>query len=128
MQRCFASVKGLLPASLAILALVAFIEIRRAACAGRAARTPCRRPGAQRRREESGAARRAVTPAEARDAVEVSVAINPTRTDHLIAVSIARMKEHPGITDFAYVSNDAGRSWKTVPRATRTRCSRVTTW
>jgi hypothetical protein len=58
-----------------------------------------------------------VTPAEAAGAVEVSVAINPTRPDHLIAVSIARRKDHPGITDFAYVSNDAGRSWKMVPRA-----------
>jgi hypothetical protein len=57
-----------------------------------------------------------VSPPEARDAVEVSVAINPTRPDHLIAVSIARVKEHPGISDFAYVSTDAGRSWKMVPR------------
>jgi hypothetical protein len=45
------------------------------------------------------------------------VAINPTNPDHLVAVSIARLKDHPGITDFAYVSNDAGRTWKTVPRA-----------
>src|SRR5262245_54013295 len=58
-----------------------------------------------------------VTPAEATGAVEVSVAINPTNPDHLVAVSIARMKDHPGITDFAYVSNDAGRTWKMVPRA-----------
>lgn len=58
-----------------------------------------------------------VSPPEANGAVEVSVAINPTKPDHLIAVSIAKMKEHPGITDFAYVSTDAGRSWKTVPRA-----------
>jgi hypothetical protein len=53
----------------------------------------------------------------ARGAVEVSVAINPTNPDHLIAASIAQMKQHPGITDFAYVSTDGGRSWKTVPRA-----------
>jgi hypothetical protein len=58
-----------------------------------------------------------VTPPEAVGAVEVSVAINPTNPDHLIAVSIARLRDHPGITDFAYVSTDAGRSWKTVPRA-----------
>ncbi|HLJ94375.1 MAG TPA: hypothetical protein VKU02_14410 [Gemmataceae bacterium] len=58
-----------------------------------------------------------VTPSEASGAVEVSVAINPTNPDHLVAVSIARMKDHPGITDFAYVSNDAGRTWKMVPRA-----------
>ncbi len=58
-----------------------------------------------------------VSPREAKGAVEVSVAINPTKPDHLVAVSIARMKEHPGITDFAYVSTDAGRSWQTVPRA-----------
>jgi hypothetical protein len=58
-----------------------------------------------------------VSPPQAKGAVEVSVAINPTNPDHLIAVSIARMKDHPGITDFAYVSNDAGRSWKMIPRA-----------
>src|SRR6516165_1634679 len=58
-----------------------------------------------------------VSPPEAVGAVEVSVAINPTNPDHMIAASIARMKQHPGITDFAYVTNDAGRSWKTVPRA-----------
>src|SRR6516162_4511138 len=57
-----------------------------------------------------------VTPPQAMRAVEVSVAINPTNPDHLIGVSIARVKDHPGITDFAYVSRDAGRTWKTVPR------------
>src|SRR5262249_4611165 len=45
-----------------------------------------------------------VSPAEATGAVEVSVAINPTNPDHLIAASIARMKDSPGITDFAYVT------------------------
>lgn len=58
-----------------------------------------------------------VTPPEATAAVEVSVAINPTNPDHMIAVSIAKMKDHPSITDFAYVTNDAGRTWKMVPRA-----------
>src|SRR5262245_29609497 len=58
-----------------------------------------------------------VTPPEANGAVEVSVAINPTNPDHIVAVSIARMKGHPGITDFAYVSSDAGRTWRMVPRA-----------
>ena len=58
-----------------------------------------------------------VTGPEATGAVEVSVAINPTNPDHLIAVSIARLSAFPGITDYAYVSTDAGRSWKTVPRA-----------
>jgi hypothetical protein len=58
-----------------------------------------------------------VSPADAAGAVEVSVAINPTNPDHMIAASIARMRDHPGITDFAYVTNDAGRTWKMVPRA-----------
>lgn len=58
-----------------------------------------------------------VSPPEAVGAVEVSVAINPTNPDHMIAVSIARLKEHPGISDFAYVTTDAGRTWKMVPRA-----------
>ncbi len=58
-----------------------------------------------------------VSPPEAAGAVEVSVAINPTNPDHMVAASIARMKQHPGITDFAYVTTDGGRTWKTVPRA-----------
>jgi hypothetical protein len=58
-----------------------------------------------------------VTPPEAIGAVEVSVAINPTNPDHMVAASIARIKQHPGITDFAYVTTDAGRTWKAVPRA-----------
>lgn len=57
-----------------------------------------------------------VTPPDAERAVEVSVAINPTNPDHLIAVSIARLREHPGTTDFAYVSTDAGKTWKVAPR------------
>jgi hypothetical protein len=58
-----------------------------------------------------------VSPPEAFGAVEVSVAINPTNPDHMVAASIARMKDHPGITNFAYVTTDAGRAWKMVPRA-----------
>jgi hypothetical protein len=52
---------------------------------------------------------------EARGAVEVSAAINPTNPDHLVAVSIGRLKAFPGVTNYAYVSTDAGRTWKTVP-------------
>src|SRR5262245_43407502 len=78
-------------------------------------------PGASQGRDEgkkAGPAHRVVrvSPPEAKGAVEVSVAINPTNPDHLVAVSIARMKDHPGISDFAYVTTDAGRTWKTVPR------------
>lgn len=58
-----------------------------------------------------------VSPPDAVGAVEVSVAINPTNPDHMIASSIGRMKQHSGITDFAYVTTDAGKTWKTVPRA-----------
>ena len=57
-----------------------------------------------------------VTPPDANAAVEVSVAINPTNPDHLIAASIARVCEHQGISDFAYVTTDAGKTWKLVPR------------
>jgi hypothetical protein len=57
-----------------------------------------------------------VTSPEAERAVEVSVAINPTNPNHLIAVSIARLAKHPGISDFAYVSTDAGKTWHMIPR------------
>jgi hypothetical protein len=36
-----------------------------------------------------------VSPPEARGAVEASVALNPTNPDHMIAVPMARMREHP---------------------------------
>ena len=58
-----------------------------------------------------------VSPPEANGAVEVSVGINPTNPNHLIAASIARVREHPGISDFAYVTTDAGKNWKMVPRS-----------
>jgi hypothetical protein len=56
-----------------------------------------------------------VSDPDARGAVEVSVAINPTNPDHMVAVSIARMKAHPAVTNYAYVTQDGGRTWKTVP-------------
>jgi len=71
--------------------------------------------------DEPGAGERVpvvrVTPPDIAGAVEVSVGINPTNPDHLIASSIGRMAQHPGISDFAYVSTDAGKTWKTFPRA-----------
>jgi len=57
-----------------------------------------------------------VSPPEAMGAVEVSVGINPTNPNHLIASSIARLRQHPGISDFSYVSLDGGKTWKTYPR------------
>ena len=56
-----------------------------------------------------------VSPADAKGVAEVSVAINPTNPDHIIAVSIAQLKGFPGITDFAYVTTDAGKTWKIAP-------------
>src|SRR5687768_548819 len=50
---------------------------------------------------------------DSRSPVETSVAINPTRPDHVIAVCL--QPSRPGTTNFAYVSEDAGRTWKTVP-------------
>jgi hypothetical protein len=69
---------------------------------------------------QGGAAHRVfqVTAPDAKGAVEVSVAINPTNPDHMIAVSIQiPQKTLPGVHDFAYVTKDAGKTWKTVPCA-----------
>ncbi|MBI2803783.1 MAG: exo-alpha-sialidase [Planctomycetes bacterium] len=49
-----------------------------------------------------------VTGPKVRAAVEVSVAINPTNPDHLVAVS------QQGPSNAAYASTDGGKSWKTV--------------
>src|SRR5438128_8860045 len=58
-----------------------------------------------------------VTEPDAKGAVEVSVAINPTNPDHLIAASIQSFKPNPYTTNYVYVSTDGGRKWKTVPRS-----------
>jgi hypothetical protein len=56
-----------------------------------------------------------ITPPDAAGPAEVSVAINPTNTDHLVAVSIQRIgKSRRHTTNFAYVSTDGGRSWKSA--------------
>jgi hypothetical protein len=57
-----------------------------------------------------------VTSPEALYAVEVSVAIDPTNPDHMVAASQAAMKAHPKAGCFIYVTHDAGRTWKMVPR------------
>jgi hypothetical protein len=57
-----------------------------------------------------------VTGPEARRPCEVSVAINPTNPDHVLAVSLqSGGRGGVGTTSFAYVSTDGGLSWKTVP-------------
>src|SRR6476660_5597657 len=51
-----------------------------------------------------------ITGPDVRAAVEPSVAINPTRPDHIVAVS--HQPSRPGSTNFAYVSEDGGKTWK----------------
>ncbi len=51
-----------------------------------------------------------ITGPDVKSAAEVSVAINPTNPDHLVAVSIQYGK--PGTTNFSYASTDGGRTWK----------------
>lgn len=58
-----------------------------------------------------------VTPADARRPAEVSVAINPTNPDHLIAVLLqAGGPGEPRVTNWSYTSHDFGRTW-TATRA-----------
>src|SRR5437764_368689 len=52
-----------------------------------------------------------VTEPNAPRPVEVSVAINPNDPDHIVAAS------QQGVANVAYVSKDAGRTWKTVKAA-----------
>ena len=59
-----------------------------------------------------------VSDEEARGPVEVSVAINPTRPDHVVAVSLqAGRPGQRGTSNYVYVSEDGGRKWKTVAAA-----------
>ncbi len=56
-----------------------------------------------------------VTDSGFRGAAELSVAINPADPENIVIVSLAEgPPEGPGITNFAYVSGDGGRSWTTV--------------
>jgi len=49
-----------------------------------------------------------------RSPAELSVAINPADPDNVLIVSLAAgPPDRPGITDYAYVSRDGGRSWVT---------------
>jgi hypothetical protein len=56
-----------------------------------------------------------VTAPGARRPAEVSVAINPVNLDHVVGVSIqAGRPGEPRNSNYAYVSEDGGRTWKTV--------------
>ena len=65
-----------------------------------------------------------VTDPEARNPCEVSVAINPKHPGHVIGVSMqASRPGGPRTSNYLYVTEDGGRTWKSVPR--RTRAKRV---
>jgi hypothetical protein len=51
----------------------------------------------------------------AKGAVEVSVAINPTNPDHMVAVSIQATQKGNPVTNYSYVTTDGGATWKTTP-------------
>ncbi len=56
-----------------------------------------------------------ITEAGFRRPAELSVAINPANPENVVVVSLAGgPPEGPGTTNFAYVSEDGGRSWTTV--------------
>ncbi len=53
-----------------------------------------------------------ITPAGVRRPAEVSVAINPTNPDHIVAVLMqAGEPGQPRVSNHAYVSRDGGRTW-----------------
>jgi hypothetical protein len=56
-----------------------------------------------------------ITPPEARRPAEVSVAINPTNSDHVIAVLLqSGSPGEPRVTNWSYTSRDGGVSWSPV--------------
>jgi hypothetical protein len=55
-----------------------------------------------------------VTGPEAKNPAEVSVAINPTNPDHIIAVSIQGRRTGKPSSNYAYVSEDGGLTWKST--------------
>lgn len=57
-----------------------------------------------------------VTPADARRPAEVSLAINPTNPDHVVAVLLqGGGPGEPRVTNWAYTSYDGGLTWKGAP-------------
>lgn len=59
-----------------------------------------------------------VTEPQARSAVEVAVAIDPTNPDHIVGVSIQEgIKDKEPTSNYAYNSTDGGRTWKTVAQS-----------
>lgn len=58
-----------------------------------------------------------VSGADAKSPVEVSVAIDPTNPDHIVAVSQQRGTNAAPGSNHAYVSTDAGKSWKSAALA-----------
>jgi imidazolonepropionase-like amidohydrolase len=59
-----------------------------------------------------------VTDADARGPCEVSVAINPTNPDCIMGVSLQQGRPNsPRTSNYVYLSNDGGKTWKNVPAA-----------
>jgi hypothetical protein len=58
-----------------------------------------------------------VSTTDARLPVEVSVAINPLNLNHVIAVSTQAGRRGRGTSDYIYVSEDGGLTWRTTPAA-----------
>ncbi|RMF45198.1 MAG: exo-alpha-sialidase [Planctomycetota bacterium] len=56
-----------------------------------------------------------ISPTEARSAVEVSVGINPTQPDNLVAAAIMRGYPASKEPNFRFVSHDGGATWTTIP-------------
>ena len=57
-----------------------------------------------------------ITPPEARRPAEVSVALNPTNPDHVIAVMLqSGGPGEPRVSNWAYTSTDGGLTWKGAP-------------
>ncbi len=68
--------------------------------------------------QEGGIQVVALTPPGARRPAEVSVAINPTNPDHVIAVLLqSGAPGEPRVSNHAYVSHDGGRNWSGAPAA-----------
>ncbi len=57
----------------------------------------------------------AISPPETRSAVEVSIGINPTERDNLVAAAIMRGYPASNQPNYAFVSKDGGATWNTIP-------------
>lgn len=57
-----------------------------------------------------------ITEESATGPAEVSIAINPGNPDNIVGVSFQHSRQNPRVSNYLYITQDGGKTWKTVPQ------------